>query len=298
MNVHQHKIISALIVTTITFLGLESLAVIIGLNQLSAFVTTAVYLFLFHVFWVAFVFDLHLKHTQAVSVTSARYAALVRSAIIHRFQHFFHWPYVRHFLNYFILPSVLFWAAVILLYLNPFASELKQIIAIFSTLTFAAYYWHMKEHLSANLEAHHKWLRLLGTTKLFAVYFAFAAILGFSWYYGLGKHIVFYYVLAAAFFLIHQALFSYGYHRSSLLIVNFVAAVIMGFVGTWVYSNWTYQYFTGALILLAMYNTVWGFIHHSLDRTFTTKVALEYLVMGILVVSIIFATHNFGTRII
>jgi hypothetical protein len=298
MNQHQHKILSALIVTTITFLGFESLAVIIGLYQTPAFITTAVYLFLFHIFWIAFVFDLHLKRVAAVSLNSARYRSLVREALLQRFEHFLNWRYIRHFINYFILPSILFWSTILLLFLNPFNQGLKQIIVIVSTVTFSVAYWHLKEHVSARQEAHHSWLRVLATAKIVVAYLAFAAVIGYSWYYGLGSQIVFYYIAAVAFLLIHQALFSYNYHKSGLVLTTLVLAVAIGGAGAWVYQNWTYQYFTGALVLLALYNTVWGFIHHYLDKTFTTKVALEYLIFGLLIISIIFATHNFGTKIV
>jgi hypothetical protein len=298
MNQHQHKILSSLIVTTITFLGFESLSVIIGLNQVSAFTTTAIYLFLFHIFWIAFVFDLHLKRLSPASFTSARFGALVRQALLARFEHFFNWKYFRHFINYFILPSILFWATTVLLFLNPFANQLKQALVIISTFAFAVAYWHMKEHASAKFEAHKSWLPVLATIKLFVAYIAFSAVIGFSWYFDLGREMVFYYVLAVSFFLIHQALFSYNYNKPKLVFFTIAASALIAWVGLWVYGNWTYQYFTGGLVLLALYNTIWGFIHHSLDKTFTTKIALEYLILGLLVVSIIFATHNFGTQIL
>jgi hypothetical protein len=272
--------------------------VIIGLNQLSAFTTTAIYLFLFHIFWIAFVFDLHLKSNSSASFTSARFGSLVRQALLSRFAHFFNWKYARHFINYFILPSILFWGTTVLLFLNPFNDKLKQAIVLISTFAFATVYWHIKEHLSAKLEAHHSWLRVLAATKLFTAYIAFAAVIGFSWYFDLGTSMVFYYLLAISFFLIHQALFSYDYNKPGLVFFTIIAAALIAWTGIWVYQSWTYQYFTGALVLLALYNTIWGFIHHYLDKTFTTKIALEYLVLGLLVISIIFATHNFGTRIV
>jgi hypothetical protein len=298
MNTHQNKILSTIIITVITFLGFESLSVIIGLNEVGLFQTTAAYLFLFHIAWIAFMFDLHLKNQGSVALGSAKFRFLIRQAIVQRFEHFFQWKYFKHFINYFVLPSILFWATAGLLFLNPFRAELKQIIIVASTITYCLNFLHMNEHLTAKMESRSGWLKLLSLAKLFAAYEAYAAIIGLSWYLGLEQNVIFYFVLAVTFFLIYQALFAYGYHKPGLVFTAIFLSAIVAWIGTWVYHNWNYQYFTGALMLLALYNTIWGFIHHILEKTFTSKVALEYLILGLLVVSIILATHNFGTRIV
>lgn len=235
MNSHQHKILSTFIISAITFLGFEALSLIIGINQTSAFITSAVYLFLFHVFWIAFIFDLHLKHTASVDLESAEFRHILGKAISLRFQHFFNFKFLRHFFNYFVLPSILYWATVVLLFLNPFNDNLKQILIICSTAVFALSYWHLKEHLSAKLEAHSRWLRVLAVAKFYGVYIAFAAVIGYSWYFALTVDIVFYYILAASFFLIHQALFSYNFHKPGLVLVSMVCSALIAVVGVWVY---------------------------------------------------------------
>lgn len=298
MTEHQNKIFSAFIISAVTFLGFEALSLILGYNEVEAFRTSAVYLFLFHVFWIAFIFDLHLKTAPSVDITSALFQDLFRRAIIQRFQHFYRWVFLRHFLNYFVLPTILFWSTVILLFLNPFRGELKQLVIIVSTISYALNYWHMKDHITANFSAHHPSVRFLVISKLLTAFMAYAALVGFAWYFGLSGSWIYVLILAVTFFLMHQALMIYDYHNSHLFLIVAGAAIVSAWVGVWVYHNWTYQYFTAALILLAVYNTVWGFLHHYLEKTFSSRVALEYLILGLLVVSIIFATHNFGTRII
>jgi hypothetical protein len=96
----------------------------------------------------------------------------------------------------------------------------------------------------------------------------------------------------------HAALFSHNHTSVRLSMTTLACSLLVGSLSIWVYHNWTYQYFTGALILLVLYNTLWGFIHHYVDRTFTSRLALEYLILGLLVASIILAGHNFGVRLV
>jgi hypothetical protein len=298
MTQHQHKILSALIISFVTFFGLMSLSVMIGQNQSSLFLISALELFIFQVVWIAFVFDLHLKRARAVELSSVQFRHLLYQGIVLRFKHFFHWPYLRHFINYLVLPTILFWSSVILLYLNPFSSGLKLTIVVLASFAFLQAYWHMKEHLTSHLVDQHYSLRMLTWIKVLVAYASFAATLGICFYFGLPSTIVFYFVLASSLLLMHQALISYGFNAIRLSVFTLCASLLLGLVGVWVYHNWNYQYFTGGLILLALYNTLWGFAHHYTEKTLDTKTALEYLVFGILIVSIIFATHNFGVRVV
>jgi len=74
--------------------------------------------------------------------------------------------------------------------------------------------------------------------------------------------------------------------------------MVMALVSAWVYLNWNTEYFTAGLVMLAVYNTLWGILHHYLDKTLNRKVAFEYLVMMVFVISFLFASHNFNQRII
>ncbi|MBI4363401.1 MAG: hypothetical protein HY545_00960, partial [Candidatus Doudnabacteria bacterium] len=47
-----------------------------------------------------------------------------------------------------------------------------------------------------------------------------------------------------------------------------------------------------------VYNTFWGMLHHHLEKTLTKKIVVEYLFMMALILSILFASHNFGARVI
>jgi len=297
MNPHQNKILSTILIATVIFLGLQTLSVLIALNQTTIFAKISIILFAFIVFCVSFIFDLHLKRSAVASFTSAKFRHLMWQALRQRFHHFFDWKFLKHYLNYLVLPSILFWAIVILVYLNPFAGNLKQILILASTFSFVLYFWHMKEHITSNMEAHEKMLRLLATTKLLAVYAAFAATIGISWYYGLNSGVVFISSAAVSFLLVRQALISYSLGNPDTNFLTFIFSILIGFAAIWVYKNWTYQYFTAALLLAILYNTFWGLLHHKLDRTLNKKIVWEYILLDILVLAIIFSTHNFGPRI-
>lgn len=293
-----HKILSTFFVSIITLLGFASLGAIIGLNQPEIFFKTAVYIYAFHILWIVFVYDLHLKHRASVELTSAKLRDLIRRALIVRFKHFLHWPYLRHYLNYLILPTLVFWSVAMLLYMNPFFMGLKNAIIFAATGTLAVYYWHMKEHLAARFEQRSWSLKVFGAVKLIAAYLVFAAVFGAATYYGLDRNLLFYFVLTTSFLLIYQALFQHDFTGPKMTLIILAVSVLIGITGVWIVLIWNAQYFTAALVLLAIYNTLWAFVHHTLDKTFTSQLALEYLVLAMLIVSIIFATHNFGTRVI
>ncbi|HEX5430192.1 MAG TPA: hypothetical protein VFX17_03910 [Patescibacteria group bacterium] len=298
MNTHQNKILSNFIITVVLFLGLETLSVLIGLNQIWEFLSVAWYLFAFQVIWIAFMFDLHLKDSRPVSLASVQFRHILRDAFVQRLRHFGNFQYLRHFANYYVLPTILFWSAAALLFLNPFRPELKQVVILISAFAFCLNFAHMHEHLSRKLSANSAWLRILSVAKLLVAYEAYAGIIGICWYFAYPTKVVFWLTVAVTFFLMHQALFAHGFQKSRVYLFAIIFALFSGLIGVWAFHNWTYQYLTAALILLALYNTVWGFMHHYLEKTFTSKIALEYLVLGLLVVSIILATHNFAAQVI
>ena len=298
MTEHQHKNLSAGIISSITFFGFESLAILIGLSQTQIFIQTAIYIFLFHIFWIAFIFDLHLKHNQAISLSSAKFPSLFRQAVALRFKHFLNWRYSVHFLNYLVLPAITYWAVVILLYLNPFHPQEKQLIIVTSSFALTVAYWYTKRHLSAKLESRFVWFRILSWVKLFSVFLAYSAIYGIVRYFGLSGSAFIYATAAASFLLIYQALFAYGYHTAKLITLSLLGSIVLAVVGYWIYGLWSTEYYSAALVMLCCYNLLWGLIHHSVDHTLNRRIIVEYLVLAILILSIILASHNFHTRII
>ncbi len=121
-NEHKQKIFSSLIVTTGALLGFEAFSYIVGLYQFNTAIYVAFYVYLFHIFWLTFIFDLHLKKRGVLANAKINYkgAQMVRQALKDRLEHARRWDYLRHYQNYLVLPGMIYWSTIILLFLNPF----------------------------------------------------------------------------------------------------------------------------------------------------------------------------------
>ncbi|OGE88095.1 MAG: hypothetical protein A3J07_01540 [Candidatus Doudnabacteria bacterium RIFCSPLOWO2_02_FULL_49_13] len=300
MSESYQKFLSTLIVTIGAFLGFEALAYSIGLYQLRQSLYLSFYIYAFHIFWLTFIFDLHLKNRGVLAAVwiEGWDLKIIWKALLQRFDYMFNWHHFRHFQNYLVLPGLLYWSAVTLLFLNPFNFGLKQALVLFTTIAMGVTYWFMKEHISRRLEAIDWWIRILSIAKLFAAFLVYSALIGITFHFGYDATFLLLAVSTVTFLLIYQALFQHNLLNFSILLWIVIASLVMAIVSLWVYSNWNTQYFTAGVVMLAVYNSLWGILHHYLDGTLTRKIVFEYLVMMILVVSVLFASHNFNQRIV
>lgn len=296
----KEKFLSTLIVTIGAFLGFEALSYIIGIYQLKGSLYVAFYVYAFHIFWLTFLFDLHLKKRGVLATAKLNHRGIrmVWEAFIQRIEHVRKWEYLRHYQNYLVLPGLLYWSAVILLFLNPFDNQLKQLIVISSTAALSVAYWYMKEHISRRLEAMDHWIRVLSVVKLFAAFLVYSAAVGTTIHFGFGPDFLFAAVVTLTFLLLYQALFQHRLLNFQIVIWILVIAFAQGVASYWVYNNWNTEYFTAGLVMLAVYNTLWGILHHHLDKTLTRKVVFEYVIMMVFIITFLLAGHNFNQRVI
>ncbi|MBX4187023.1 MAG: hypothetical protein KW802_02050, partial [Candidatus Doudnabacteria bacterium] len=250
--------------------------------------------------WLTLLFDLHLKKRGVLANARLNHQGLrmVWMAFLDRIEHLRNWGYFRHYQNYLVLPGLIYWSTVCLLFLNPFNNLLKQLVAVASTLALSVAYWFMKEHISRRLEHEDHWIRMLSLVKLYAAFIVFSGTLGVTFYFGYNATFLFSAVITLTFLLVYQALFQHGLLNFSLFMWIVIMALVMGVVALWVYSNWSSEYLTAGLVMLAVYNAMWGIMHHYLDHTLNKKIAFEYLAMMIFIVSLLLAGHNFGQRVI
>ena len=296
----KEKFLSTLIVTIGAFLGFEALSYIIGIYQLKGSLYVAFYVYAFHIFWLTFLFDLHLKKRGVLATAKLNHRGIrmVWEAFIQRIEHVRKWEYLRHYQNYLVLPGLLYWSAVILLFLNPFDYQLKQLIVISSTAALSVAYWYMKEHISRRLEAMDHWIRVLSVVKLFAAFLVYSAAVGTTIHFGFGPDFLFAAAATLTFLLLYQALFQHRLLNFQIVIWILVIAFAQGVASYWVYNNWNTEYFTAGLVMLAVYNTLWGILHHHLDKTLTRKVVFEYVIMMVFIITFLLAGHNFNQRVI
>ena len=300
MGERKQKFLSTLIVSFGAFFGFEVLNYILALYQIDAYILVSFYVYFFHVFWLTFIFDLHFKKKGVLAYGHLNQAGfkLLKSALRDRVAHVFNWSYLRHFQNYLVLPGLLYWSIVILLFLNPFKEPLKQGLIVIGSFCMTVAYWYMKEMFSRNMEAHEWGIKVLALVKVLAAFFIYSATFGLAFYYGFGLDFLLPAIFCVTFLLIYQALFQ---HKLLNFNLHFLILGISGacaLVSYWVYQNWNWNYLAGALFVLAVYNTLWGFLHHHLERTLTKKLVFEYTLMLLVVLSLLLAGNNFDSRIL
>ncbi len=300
INETKQRYLSTVIVAVGAFLGFEALSSSIGIYQLKSSLYLSFYIYAFHVFWLTFLFDLHLRNRGVLANARLNHKGLkmLWEAFKDRCAHVRRWDYLRHYQNYLVLPGLLYWSTVILLFLNPFNNGIKELLVFSSTFAMSVAYWYMKEHISRKLEASDHWIHVLSLVKLFAAFLVYSAVLGVTIHYGYDVVFLLSAVLTLTFLLLYQALFQHNLLSFSIFLSAVIIAMLMGFVSVWVLSNWSSEYFTAGLVMLAVYNTLWGLLHHYLDKTLSRKVVFEYFAMMILIISFLFASHNFNQRVI
>jgi hypothetical protein len=297
---YKQKFLSSVIATTVSFLGFEALSLILGQTyQIRHYMWVAFYVYVFHVLWLLFLFDLHLKKRGVLAYARANHQGLVM--FVHAFKlrvdHVLNWHYLRHYLNYLILPTIMYWSVVVLMAINPFQAELKQFIILGSTFSLGVAYWYLKEVFSKNFELHHFGVKVLSLVKLLAAYFFYAAIIGYTFYFGLSVTFLFICVAGGTFLLLYQALFQRRLVTPGMLLIIFLISLILAFISVWIFNSWNENYLSAGLIMLAIYNAAWGMLHHHLDNNLTRRLVFEYLLLLFLVLSIVLAGHDFTPRI-
>jgi hypothetical protein len=297
---YKQKLLSVVVASAVSFLGFEALSIILSQTyQVKTYMWVAFYVYIFHVIWLLFLFDLHLKQRGVlVSIQNTHQGLAMLGKALHlRVSHMLRWHYLRHYLNFLILPGIIYWSAVVLVAINPFASELKQFIIIGSTLGLSVAYWYLKEVFSKNFELHHFGTRILALVKILTAFLFYAAAIGYTFYFGLSAMFLFCTVLVGTFFLIYQALFQRKLVSFSAHAVVIVISLILAVISYWIFQTWSHNYLTAALVLVAVYNTAWGLLHHHLDNNLSRKLIFEYIMLLILTISIVLASHDFAPRI-
>jgi hypothetical protein len=298
MNSFKHKIASVIISTVCLYFGFQALDLILGIYQIQTYFFVSWYVFAFHVFWLTFIFDLHLKRAGHMAHARVHFKGtrIVWEALKNRVRHLYHWNYLRHYLNYLILPSVLYWSVIVLMYLNPFQELFKDVLIIISTASMAVVYWYLKEVFSHHMELHQTGLKVLALVKVFTAYLAYTALIAVGWYYGLSLAVLLPVVFMITFLLVYQALFQ---HRllQDVYPAMLMFATLMALFFAAVFQNWNVNYYTAGLMVGVVYSGCWSILHRYLDRTLTWKILWEYAFMLLLLISLILATHDFQGRI-
>ncbi len=290
----KQKFVIVLVAALVSFLGLEVAGAAVGAHQVGLFLRISLYVYLFLVLWQTFIFDLHLRKPRTYADLTRTFAESIRE----RFEYLRHKHHWFNFQNYLILPGITYWTTVALLFLNPFDELRKQVWIFLSVLALASEFWYLKTVFYAHKQASRISREVIFVAKLYASFLAFTAALGITRYFGYGAEWFGLFVFAVTFLLIYQALFQHHYVGFKMLKFLLLLSLSLGIVGYAIYSLWNVNFYSGALVLAALYNTMWGIIHHKyLDKNLTPQIVYEYLAVLFVILVIVFSTTNFAQRI-
>ncbi len=283
----KQKFVVILVAALVSFFGFQAAALAAAYYQIPLLLRISLYVYLFLVFWQTFIFDLHLKKVSMWQV-----------ALRERFEYLKDRQHWLHFQNYLILPGIIYWTTVALLYLNPFDELRKQVWIFLSTIALAIAFWYLKTVFYAHREASHISRQMIFVAKLYASFVSFAAALGIAKYHGYGGAWFGLLVALLTFLLMYQALFQHRYTGFDSLKFLLSSSLVFGVAGYAIYFFWNVNFYSGALVLTALYNTAWGIIHHKyIDNNLTREIAYEYLAVLFVILVIVFGTTNFAQRI-
>lgn len=277
-----------------TLFGLEALHLMLRAYQLYIFFFTALAIWLFLVAMQTFIFDLHIKRIERDEYLSKN----IWEALKKRFRYLRnvkHWIYYQ---NYLILPGYIFWGTVAVMFLNPFNNILQQAWILLSSLGMTIVFWYLKtvfynHRATTRLQKQHIFL-----VKIYASFLAYTGSFGLLRYYGYDSELFAIVVFCLTFFLLHQAMFQHHFIGFDTLKFLIFISGLMGIFGFLVYLYWPVNYFTGALVLTAIYNTIWNLIHHKfMEKNLTRLLVYEYFAVLFLILVIVFSITNFGERI-
>jgi hypothetical protein len=296
---YKHKVFSVAVATMAAYFGFQALDLALDLYQKQTYFFLAWCVFAFHVFWLLFIFDLHMKGSGHLARARAQFqgARALWHAFRSRVHHFYHWTYVKHYLNYLILPSAFYWSVILLMWLNPFFQLFKDIVIITATAGLAVTYWHFKEAFSNNMEHRHLGLKVLSLAKLLAAYLTYTAAVAVGAYYDVTKSKLASVVFVVAFLLVYQGLHQRKLLKDGAYSAMLVFAAVVSIVFTWVFVGWNYNYYTAGLLVLAVHTTCWEILYNYLEGALSRKLFWEYVFMLVVMVSFILSTHDFSGRV-
>lgn len=290
----NHKLIIVAVAAIISFAGFQAASLALESNEPGSFILISALVYIFLVFWQSFIFDLHLKHAY----TWSGWEKSLWRALQERFAYMFEKQHFLHYQNYLILPTVIYWSAVALLFLNPFETLLKQIFASTSALGLAVTFWYLKTVFYDHKDARLNVRQLIFVDKLLASYLAFAAVFGLARYFGfdvLGFAMA---IFGVSYILIHQAFFQHHYIGHKTVEIILLAGLVTAESAGVIFAIWNVNFYSGALVISAVYNTIWGIIQHKyIDRNLTREIVYEYLAVLFVILVIVFSTTNFSQRI-
>lgn len=309
MTLRHQKIISAFLIALVAFGGFEALVYILNLNEPILFLKAAFAIWLYLAFKITLLYDLHFKKPGALNRAKARHEAIsdwiirslsiVLSAFSDRISHLLKRHHWLQFQNYLILPATLFWATVILLYVDLGNVRLQQILILLSGTSIIANYWYLKEAFLRQTEKLDPDIFAgLAAVKIYTSAIIYAAILVIMRRFCLDYRYFLAAIFSITFLLAYQALFQHKLANIKNMLWVILISFAQAFAGYFIYHYWGYNFYTAGVVMAAFYNFMWGTFHYHLDKALTKKVFFEILLICLLVAMMLFSVTNFKARLL
>lgn len=300
MTPKTQKIISAVINGLAAFGGFAVLIKILNLNQVGAYVSTAFYVWLFFALQTIFLYDLHLKESRAWDKAKANTNGLVSwiEALRRRMAHFKDWSFLHKWLNYLLLPGIIFWSTISVFFTNFGFIKIQVFFALLSGTALVLNYWYIKEVFSRNKEKADQDVFVgLSMVKIYASALMYGSSLSLIRHYCLHPGYFFWGAFALTFLLIYQALYQHRLVNIKNLLVTMGISGIMSALAYWTAIFWGYNYISAAIFLGVFYNFFWGVFHYHLDRSLTRRAFAEILIVSLAIAAMALGTTNFKAKI-
>jgi hypothetical protein len=288
--------------------GFESLAFLTGIFQLRYFLNISVAIYIYMIWSTTVTFDLKLKVPRAWEKSNYYYhhtkqwfvwriAKMLWRALKMRFAYLSRWKNWRNFQYYLILPAILYWAVVVLIFLNPFRGPTKQIIALAGALLLAVEMWFLKFIFTNQTTTSRQVRSLMFSVMAITAFLVYSALLGLTWYLGLPDHFFIVTAWLLAFLLLYQSFFRESLASFPNLRLVFLGSVIAAVVAYLEIKYWTVNYYSAGLLLAAIIYLFWGLVSNYLHKRLSRQLAWQYLLVFLLAVMYALATTNFHSRI-
>ncbi|MDP2933375.1 MAG: hypothetical protein Q8N81_04565 [bacterium] len=292
----------------LVFLGLEALSYLSGIFQLPYFINISVLLYVFVILISSLIFDFKLKIPKSWERSSYYYfhakhrlikiVKIIARAARLRFHYLFLWKHWRHYQNFLILPTILYWSIIILMFLNPFDYLYKQIFIAAGTFLIAIAIWHLKTVFISYSQASINARYLMFAATIITAFLSFTAALGLSWYFGFSRYFFPATVFIVAFLLMYQSLYHHALLdiRSNIKFVSIGAGLCL--VASFIVEQiWTVNYFSAGLLLAGILHLYWSLTLQWRQGRLTLVRSLDYFLLFLFILLSELVTTNFSSRI-
>jgi hypothetical protein len=309
MTKRTHRTIAAILNLVVVVGSFEGLISILNLDQPLIYVRTAFIVGLFFILQIVLLYDLHFKTPGSISRAKKKHESLAQGiaksfkvlgwALWDRCAHFREAKFVKQWLNYLILPGIIFWASISLFFVNFGFPKEQQIFAGLSSIALYLNYFYLKEIFSRGNEMVDPDVFVaLSIVKIYASAIVYGASLALIRRYCLPSSLLVLGTFALTFLLVWQALFQHKMTTLKNLGITVLIALLMSQLANLVLVFWGYNYFTAAVFLATCYNLMWAVFHYSLDRSLTWRTFWEILVISVIIAGMVFSVTNFKARIL